>query len=281
MCELYLQCVLNLMGKSTAPSVTVLKGEATKDYKMEQVMRGCVPDEFPVNVAWFAQLMLSYYFEDYERAAEMAVEHENFGGLDWPLVWSVPHPYFRGLAYAAKCKVLFASPANCCGWLAKRREISFFLDRAKKQLELLKLYADNKMLNAIHMYLILKADLMSITAGSNVDEVTKAYSEGIKSAARSGFRQDSALASERLGEYLMQYDSETAEMYIQNALQDYGQWGAEAKVEALKRKHPTIKLDDTACNVSSIASGRSGRKLSGPPKSLKASTVQLTAELCD
>jgi hypothetical protein len=119
---MYLQCALNLMGKATGP-VSVLKGEATKEYKMPAIMAGICDKEFPVNIAWFAQLMLAYYMYDFEMACEMAVKHEDFGPVDWPLVWSVPTPYFRGLAYVAKIRLLQSGKSGiCCGWFAKNKE---------------------------------------------------------------------------------------------------------------------------------------------------------------
>ncbi|CAB9522752.1 Transcriptional regulator [Seminavis robusta] len=285
MCEMYLQCALNLMGKADGSSLTILKGEATKEYRMELIMQGKTPDEFPVNVAWFAQLMLSYYFEDFETAVDMAVRHEDFGGLDWPLVWSVSHPYFRGLAYVAKYRLLNASKSTaCCGWFTKRKEATFYFKRAMKQLDMLKLYAENGLINAIHMYKILQAEVASVSPGSDPKEVVGLYGDAIRSAARSGFRQDSALAAERLGVYTMAFDKVTAKFRIESAISDYTQWGASAKADLLRSNYPDLDLPDedemSARSTSSAGSSRRHR-VSAFSADSKHQAVNLTAEICD
>ena len=77
---------------------------------------------------------------------------------------------------------------------------------------------------------------------------------------------------------MMPIDSTSAEMYIQNAMEDYEKWGAKAKVEALKRKYPSINIEDTECGRSDHSTTTlNSRKYTGSSAFKK---VELTASLC-
>jgi len=67
----------------------------------------------------------------------------------------------------------------------------------------------------------------------------EAYDRAIAGAKQQGFLQDEALANERAAEFYFDWGKQTmARAYLQEAYYIYIHWGATAKAEALKIKHP-------------------------------------------
>ena len=110
-CEVYLQVALNLMGEANTEEPFNLEGKALEDYNVSSFLNGTL-EQFPVQVGWFAKLVLAYYFGNYEIAEEMASRYEDTNAAEWPLVWAVPHPYFRALAYLAMARKLKSAKGN-------------------------------------------------------------------------------------------------------------------------------------------------------------------------
>jgi hypothetical protein len=70
----------------------------------------------------------------------------------------------------------------------------------------------------------------------------KQYEMTILHAARSGYQQDAALASERLGEFQLSVfkDNDEGVYRLREAEKYWRSWGAIAKVQHMEQKHPHI-----------------------------------------
>mmetsp|Transcript_14761 Transcript_14761/g.40794 ORF Transcript_14761/g.40794 Transcript_14761/m.40794 type:complete len:1190 (+) Transcript_14761:2-3571(+) len=243
-CELYFQCVLNLMGKGNSDPI-LLKGEILKEYDMERIMEGSVP-HFPSSTAWFVQLMLAYYFGDYKLGVQMAMKHEEEDANEWSLAWAVPHPFFRGLVYLARARELKESKSSPGVSLYASRMGGTYRDlmkRAQTQVDRLRLFVKHEMINSLHMLKILEAELISLDAQATLPDIRRAYTAAIRVATRSGFTQDAALASERFALYLFKTsspDADEASVRWNNAIKLYEEWGAAAKAQQLRREKDVL-----------------------------------------
>lgn len=73
------------------------------------------------------------------------------------------------------------------------------------------------------------------------------YEAAVLYAGRRGWRQDQALAHERYGLHLLSRSEDDdddrtkdAHYHLRQAAQLYDEWGAHAKVERLRRAHPSL-----------------------------------------
>lgn len=272
-CELYLQVALNLMGKGCSDPIS-LDGEALKAYDVSKILDGTLPN-FPCQVGYFAQLMLAYYFGDFKLATELADKHEAFGAAEWPLAWSIPHPFFRGLSYLALARQSQVSKTGGrkkkkSGFLSrllpKRRNsvvlvVPTLLEKAQTQAELIRTYVRHEMINAFHMLKILEAEVLTLDPKAKVSDVKDAYLSAIRVSRRAGYLQDAALAAERYAEYLstVSKDSpETAAEFFFQAVSLYRQWGATGKAMQLEQHHKKF-LEHASVSFSVDASGHCNR----------------------
>jgi len=94
--------------------------------------------------------------------------------------------------------------------------------------------------NISHYRAFLEAELMAYKG--KLEAAVYQYKQAIRLATRTGFQQDAALASERLGVlhlYKMK-DREGAEFYLRQAIKCWGSWGSRAKVQHLRQMYPSI-----------------------------------------
>lgn len=92
--------------------------------------------------------------------------------------------------------------------------------------------------NLGHYDALLDAELLSLLDGTSKNLVVKVhdhFEKAIRLSARRGFTQMQALATERFGEYYLRQegDKQSGAFQIQKAIQLYGIWGAQAKVDRM------------------------------------------------
>lgn len=165
----------------------------------------------PLHYYRISTMILAYLFGNLETADAMSQslcpEKE-----DGPIVWLAPRFLYQGL-------VAFG--------LGYKRRGKYFLRKLKALVR-----KGNP--NCHHMYLLLKAEQVSLTCSpSNTAKIRTAFDAAIRASQRLGYLHHAALANERAGECLLESDEPAAwawaKSYIMNAFELYGQWGATTK----------------------------------------------------
>jgi hypothetical protein len=166
--------------------------------------------------AVFHRMMLSYVFGDYEKAFNCidgcsTVMKQPFGVLDATLV----------VFYAALSEV-----AHAC--VAKKRRAP----RADKWLKRFQYWARHSPLNFLGQQFLLEAELSAL-AGDHASVLSK-YTCAIALSREAGFIMQTALANECACKYLLEKgDEKTAQPFFREALDLYGEWGSQPKVDQL------------------------------------------------
>ena len=209
------QYTLNLLGKSDNP--LLLTGEAWEE-------RG--GDHHMNMVEKTKRSRLAYCFGDFQDAWRFAEETPDLKKFSFgsSVIWR--QSFSVGL-------VAFALAKKTGKRIWKKRAASFH-----KQIK--KWYQAGN-INCRHMLKIFDAE-RAVVRGKASEKVKKKYDEAIKTAGRSGCRQDSALANELAGEYYVYFasapDTFWAKHYLGCALRLYEEWEAHAKVDQMKETYP-------------------------------------------
>ncbi|KAL3925455.1 MAG: hypothetical protein SGILL_000396 [Bacillariaceae sp.] len=108
---------------------------------------------------------------------------------------------------------------------------------ALKVLSRVKEHVKKGVLNVYHHEALLEAECAAMENDS--ERARHHYGRATVLAGRRGFLQDSALANERFGEYLLHdlSDMEEATYRFQQATRLYEEWGARAKADMLFEKY--------------------------------------------
>lgn len=96
--------------------------------------------------------------------------------------------------------------------------------------------------NFRHKMLLLEAELARCQ--NDFEAATLSYDQAITEATKQKFTHHAAIASELAGNYYFNKDRKRlGQIYLKDAFQLYRKWGAEAKLEWLKQKHPFLQKD--------------------------------------
>ena len=110
-----------------------------------------------------------------------------------------------------------------------------YRDKIACNQEKLVLWANNCPENFAHKKLLVLAELARIEQQPNAPEL---FQQAIASAKQYGFVQNEALANELAGKYWLQRGiANIANMYLQEAIQLYNQWGAKYKVNLMLQQY--------------------------------------------
>jgi hypothetical protein len=108
--------------------------------------------------------------------------------------------------------------------------------------------------NVKHYEMILTAESARLNNKKSLDAVVVSlYRKGIVCAARNGFVQDAAIASERLADYIMTVkrdDKDAAILQYKEAERFYAAWGAERKVRMIREKYSDMPEQVTTVRFS-------------------------------
>ena len=123
------------------------------------------------------------------------------------------------------------------GKAGQRSETNEYVDRVKQLVE-------GGAINLGHKYLLLQAELASLTSKDH-DDTMKKYEQAISSSARAGFLQDGALASMLCGRFCLRESSlkEKADFHMIRAHELFCAWGATAIATNLTTGYPDIFPD--------------------------------------
>lgn len=212
------QTILNLMGKCDG-NPAVLSGEVMK---YQEVLRVADIDKNPPLRAQVQchRLELAVYFCDFNLAAKLigpasAISLVNPGN---PIIWR--NALFEGVA----------------AFELYRRGKKKWKANALKALFKTQKWVDGGNVNCVHILYLLQAE-KAASMEKNTDGARQLFDKAIVTAARNGFRNDRALATERCAAmYESESDQTWFEEYFSRAMEAYREIGAIGKVEHMKRQ---------------------------------------------
>lgn len=133
---------------------------------------------------------------------------------------------------------------------SNRGSRSKFLSKAISLQKEMEKHSRSKGLNAAHKSLIMKANIHAASSTPDTSRFTFLFDEGILAAAKIGYIQDAALASELAGDFFIDLDSEKAGLYYRQSLALYLEWGAQAKIVDLQRRRGYFLRDESSSSGS-------------------------------
>jgi hypothetical protein len=194
-------------------------------------------------------LQLAVYFGDYELAAQLIGPASNIGRVNPanPIIWRTA--LFEGIAAFEMVR------------RGKRR----WKGTALKAVTKIQKWVQAGNVNCVHILFFLQAEKAALE-NDNIEEARTLYDKAIATAARSGFRNDTALASERCGGMFDRAgDEDRATDYFIKAHEAYSEMEAFGKIDQMNRQRPftshstttttrTIDDDDKDCGSSGAES---------------------------
>lgn len=134
--------------------------------------------------------------------------------------------------------------------MARKTKKSKYKKEALKVLATVKEHVKKGTLNVYHHEALLEGELAALNRNSEV--ARHHYGRAIVLAGRRGFLQDSALANERFGAYVLKElsDSDEAAYRLQQAVKLYEEWGARAKADMVTQEYGYLwaSRDESASN---------------------------------
>jgi hypothetical protein len=219
------QVYLNLMGRNNADNPTNLFGDSLSEDELDR----CRDQPAIIHSAKSFHSILYTYFGEHVKSADLviALGHDH---LQKACV-GAPFNMWDTLCRGVSC---FAA-ARETGKRKYARMGQVFRSKVKKWLN-----QGNP--NVKHYESLLDAEYMTLK-GKNFAAI-QAYQASIVAAARGGFQQDAALATERLGEFYwtVMGDPEAAVYQLGQSMKYWGEWGAVAKVRHLEEKYGELFL---------------------------------------
>lgn len=173
------------------------------------------------------RLHVSYLFEEYKLAQQMAERAEKVIYALHGTLWDAVLCFYHGLTLAA----LYSTAT-------KDEKLTYWAKLQTLQATM-KSWADNSPENFLHPYLLLSAEMARVTG--DAPEAVELYEQAIQSAAETGFIQNQALANELCAKFWLQRNLEKiARVFMTEAVYQYRQWGASAKSKDLEEKYPEL-----------------------------------------
>ena len=181
----------------------------------------------------FKSIMCNY-FGDYKQGAKLALER----GDDYEKKNGSPLTMLDTLHQGISLYTM-----------ASRTKKKKYIKAAKKVKKKVAQWVKKGNVNVMHYVPFLEAEDAALEGRSDI--ATKLYSKAITSAARSGFQQNAALASERFAEYLLHdlKDNVKAAQYFQDSIQYYSGWGSDYKADMLKKKYEHLWTDEIPLGI--------------------------------
>ena len=217
------QAVLNLMGRTDDP--LVLSGEAMSQEEMLQTAER--DKNHPLRVQLYChRLQLAVYYGEFDVAATLIRPCSSIGMVNPgnPIVWRTA--LFEGIAAFEMVRQ------------GKRR----WKGTAIKAMSKVQKWVEAGNLNCVHILFLLQAEQAALYK-NNLDRTHKLYNKAIATAARNGFRNDRALASERCGRMYDQLgDEDWANEYYKQAHDAYSEMEAFGKIDHMNGQRQSLQL---------------------------------------
>lgn len=138
--------------------------------------------------------------------------------------------------------------------MARKTQKKKYKQEAVKVLAMVKEHVKKGALNVYHHEALLEGEYAALNGDSEV--ARHHYGRATVLAGRRGFLQDSALANERFGLYLLKdlSDTEEATYRLEQAAKLYKEWGARSKANLLTEEYGYLwaSLDENASDNEEI-----------------------------
>ena len=147
--------------------------------------------------------------------------------------------------------------ADLAGKATDEEEKNSLLERLQACQQQMTVWVDHCSENFLHKRLLVAAELLRLEG--RMMEAMNTYDQAIDTARRHGFTQDEALANELAGRFWLARGKEKfAAVYLQDAHQNYRNWGAVRKVEALEQEFPHVLARRPAMGSGPISTDTTG-----------------------
>jgi tetratricopeptide (TPR) repeat protein len=222
-----MQFALNMMGQSKDP--LVLTGEAMIE---DQVLHEAVTTQNYASIALLhlMKLQLLSYFQDYEMAessADALAKTNIQGAASFPRYLVAAWQLHEGLA-----------AVTLCSQRSRRR-----MRTTRRNIKKLRAMSHHDPAVCLNKLFLLEAE--AAAANGKVDEALTKFEESISHAQKGSLLNETGLACERAAMFLKRQGKEREAMpFLERALSAYAQWGACAKVAAIKKILP-VTLSST------------------------------------
>lgn len=196
------------------------------------------------HVLWMAQHELCYRVGEYDRAWELEKKLRRFKS-DVVIVSQIN--YYREIFFRALL---------CLALASKHPRSRKYSRLAKKYMRKMLAYVQNGTPNCTEFLLILKAEEMTLVAGTSIDAIKSTFLRAIQASRRTGNLHNRAIAQELLGDALWLRDEEdTAREHLRAAYLSYMEWGAVLKCNDLLKKYEFLNSPHTLSSAPSEATG--------------------------
>ena len=186
------------------------------------------------------QNFVDFIYGRYEKAANMAVEHEGrFQKAGPGFFMNMQETFVTGI---------------CCFVMARKTKNSKYKKVAKRALQKMSRWAKKDNPNVLHYEKLFQAELSCLNGKSDAAELH--YQQALSLASRYGFIQDAAIINERSGDFFLNIrkSPEDALYKFEKACKLYEEWGCPAKAQMLREYCEVHKLSfivlQSATNVS-------------------------------
>lgn len=222
--RLYQQVTLNLMDKGKYRWQLVGKGVNEQTMLLHYQETN---NRVAIYHLYFNKLILSYLFEECDRALEAAISAKKY--LDSVAGTIVFYGFFfyGSLAQLAGCD------------RGQNNYQKSAIAQVKLSQQKLKIWAEKSPINYLHKFYLVEAELSSIL-NQNAKAIDY-YDRAIELAKEHKYIHEAALANELAAKfYLAKGNARLAQPYLLNARYCYYRWGAIAKVNQLEDKYPQL-----------------------------------------
>ena len=227
LCQIFHQTILNLIGKGN-PNPTNLEGEVIQNLQALLTSDDDAENTRSAQTYSYVMMQLAYFFQDKELALSMAKRNESFNDASHPAIFVIGYPFARAMIYID----------------AARKSPRQYTTRAAKHIRKLRKMTAAGNVNMHPMWMIAKADFATLSSSSRKDtsRAKIAFDQAITTCKRSGLTQHAALSSELCGRYMVRLgnNEDDARTYLQDAIDLYHDWDAEAKAQHLQKEFRTL-----------------------------------------
>ncbi len=222
--EAYLQAVLNLLGEAEIPYR--LQGSVFDAEKSIPLLQAA-NDRVGLFNIYINQALLCYLFEQDIAAVELTLLLDEYSDSTCGFFLAPIHTFYDALIY------LRSYPSQ------QPDRQATILHRIAAHQEKLQNWAVHAACNHQHRWQLVAAEQARVL-DRPVDAIEH-YDLAIANAKANGYLQEEALANELAARFYLGWGKEKiAAIYMQEAYYCYARWGAKAKINDLKYRHPNL-----------------------------------------
>jgi len=211
-----------------------MTGEAMEEVEFNRKAQSMQTPRNFIHGQIFKNFMCNY-FGEFELGADLALKRGNVYAKKAPgAPLAMPDTFHQGVS-------LFA--------MARKTKKRKYTKNARKAASTLRSLAKQGNPNVNHYVALLDAENAALSR--DADKASQLYARAVTTAARTGFVQDAALASERFGEFLLYDvgDKERAAFRMEEAVRFYSDWGAGKKADMLREKYSGLWSTPSEINI--------------------------------